>query len=130
MASISREQLQKINNQCFNDWELDLHYYLMYGEKKLQKRIELDDTHYLRFTLYFNYKNMINLNWNKTKIEGNFGVSEGLGKDKLLDNTQYTRKSVNKLIELTKILDDKTLLEYNETTGVSHNFMFVDSPSF
>jgi len=43
MATITKEQVQKINNSCSNDWKLDLEFYLLYGEKQLVKHIDLDN---------------------------------------------------------------------------------------
>ena len=47
MASLSKEQRQKINNECQNEWELDVHYFLFHNEKTLIKRIQKDDKHCL-----------------------------------------------------------------------------------
>ena len=54
VPSIKREQIQKINNACGNDWELDTLYYMSYGQKTLIKRIDLDEESYLQLELYYN----------------------------------------------------------------------------
>ena len=34
MAKITREQIQKINNKCKNDWELDIQFFIFHNEKR------------------------------------------------------------------------------------------------
>lgn len=65
MATITKEQVRKINNSCNNDWKLDLEYYLYHGEKQLVKHIDLDNEHYLEFSLHYNSSNQIVLSINK-----------------------------------------------------------------
>ena len=40
---ITKKQVDNINNQCANGWELDVQYFLFHGEKTLIKQIQLDD---------------------------------------------------------------------------------------
>lgn len=132
MARITREQIQKINNKCSNDWRLDIQYYLFHNEKTLIKQIKLDDEHYLEFTLHYNYKNQIALRISKYHHkEGDyFATSSGLGKSKILDETQATRKIFNNLIDFTKTLNDEECMKINTETRVTKSPMFVASEEF
>ena len=132
MATINFQKAREITSKCFNEWEIDYQYLLYHNEKQLQKTIYLNDekTEYIRYRLYFDFENKIMLNWNKGKIENGFGVSQGFGKHKIIDETTYTRKSINKLIELTESLTDEILNNYNKETSVTRNSIFVASPDF
>lgn len=132
MAKITREQIQAINSKCKNGWELDIQYFLFHNEKTLRKIIELDKEHYLEFTLNFNYKNQISLRISKFyhKAGDNFASSNGLGKSRILDETPAPRKSINKLIEITKTLNDDELMKINNETDVIRSPIFVPSEAF
>ena len=43
MPKITKQQIEKINNKCMNDWRLDVQYYLYHSEKELIKKIDLDE---------------------------------------------------------------------------------------
>lgn len=128
MPSIKREQIQKINNECSNDWELDTFYYLSHGEKTLIKRIDLDEEYYLHFRLDYNSYNQINLRIDKYKIDKatGYGVSHGQGKYKILDETKAKRKNINKLIELTHELDNNKLMEIKQSASISSGYGIVE----
>jgi hypothetical protein len=132
MARITREQIQKINEKCSNHWELDDEYYIFHNEKTLIKKIDLDNEHYLEFTLRYNYKNQISLHISKFfhKKDDYFATSNGLGKSKIIDNTEYTRKNVNNLIDFTKKLNDEELMTINAMTEVTKTPIFVASEEF
>ena len=132
MGKITREQLQKINNNCRNNWELDIQYFIFHSEKTLKKIIELDTEHYLEFRIDYNYNNQITLFINKFyhKANDEFATSNGLGKKKILEESPAPRKSINKLIEFTKTLTDDELMKINNETDVIRNIMFVPSETF
>lgn len=132
MGKITREQIQKINNKCMNDWKLDVEYYIYHKEKTLVKQIKIDDENYLQCELIYNNKNQIVLYIRKFFQEKNscFAVSTGLGKRKILDDTKAKRKNVNNLIEYTKQLNNVKLLEINKNTQVTKNSLFVESEEF
>ena len=132
MGKITQEQIKNINSKCMNDWRLDVEYYIFHNEKTLIKHIKLDDEHYLEFALRYNYKNQISLHISKFyhKQGEYFSSSSGLGKSKVLNETQAKRKNVNDLIEFTKSLTDKELMEINRTTEVTKSCMFVASEQF
>lgn len=132
MAKITKEQMQKINSKCMNDWRLDVQYFLFHSEKTLIKHIKIDDEHYLEFRLSFNWKNQISLRISKYhhKQGDYFATSEGLGKSKILDSAEHTRKSINNLIEYTKTLADYELMQINAETRVTKSPIFIASEEF
>jgi len=133
VASITKAQILKINNACSNDWKLDTFYYLSHSEKTLIKRINLDEESYLQFRLDYNSCNQINLRISKYHKEKgtDFAVSHGLGKSKILVETQAKRKNINNLIELTHELDNNKLMEINQNTPVSKGYgIIVESENF
>lgn len=132
MGKITQEQIKKINSKCMNDWGLDVQYYIFHNEKTLIKQIKLDNEYFLEFALRYNYKNQISLHISKFyhKQGDFFASSEGLGKSKILNETQATRKNLNNLIELTKNLTDEELMTVNAETPVTRSPIFVASENF
>ena len=132
MAKITKQQIENINKKCTNDWRLDVEYYLFHNEKTLIKHIKLDNEHYLEFALRYNYKSQISLHISKFQHrQGDyFASSEGLGKSKILDETQVTRKNVNNLIEFTNRLTDDECMRINAETQVTKSCIFVASEEF
>ena len=92
MATITKEQVQKINNSCSNDWKLDLEYYLYHGEKQLVKHIDLDNEHYLQFSLHYNSNNQIALHINKFYHKPNDYFASANRNGKTCNIRQYTSK--------------------------------------
>ena len=132
MGKITQEQIKKINSKCMNDWGLDVQYYIFHNEKTLIKQIKLDNEYFLEFALRYNYKNQISLHISKFyhKQGDFFASSEGLGKSKILNETQATRKNLNNLIELTKNQTDEELMTVNAETPVTRSPIFVASENF
>ena len=132
MPKITKQQIENINKKCMNDWRLDVEYYLFHNEKTLIKHIKLDNEHYLEFALRYNYKNQISLHISKFHHrQGDyFASSEGLGKSKILDETQATRKNINNLIEFTNRLTDDECMRINAETQVTKSCIFVPSEAF
>lgn len=133
MAKITQKQINDINNQCMNNWELDVQYYLFHNEKTLIKQIEIDKQNYLEFALRYNYKNQVSLHISKFyhKENEDFASTSGMGKSKVLDTRPVKRKTVNKLIEFTRDLTDNTLIEINKNTEVSKsNGLILQSEEF
>ena len=132
MGTITREQIQKINGKCKNNWRLDVQYYIFHSEKTLIKHIQLDEEHYLEFALRYNCKNQITLHISKFyhKQGDYFASSNGLGKSKIIDNSQTTRKNVNNLIELTNGFTDEELMKINAETEVIKSPIIVASEEF
>lgn len=133
MAKITQEEIDKVNSRCRNDWQLDVKYFLMYKEKILIKRIELDEQNFLEFLLRYSSENKIQVHISKFfhKPEEPFASTSGMGKTAILDDTAVARKNVNKLIEYTKELTDEKLLEINKNTEVSRsNGLILQSEDF
>lgn len=119
MAKINKEQVQRINDKCSNDWIVDTIHLVSFGEKQLLKRLTTDNKGFLEFTIYYNSDNQILLRISKFEyINGcdSLAVNNGVSKCKILDETKSKRKSVDKLVNFTNILTDKKLLEINSNT--------------
>lgn len=121
MPSITKEQVDSTNAKCSNGWKLDVEYYLSHGEKTLIKCVTLDEKNYLEFTIRYNYKNQISLHISKFYHEKGdyFASTHGMGKNKVLNEIQAKRKSVNNLIEFTRTLTDEVLRKINNDTEVA-----------
>lgn len=133
MGKITKQEILKINNKCFNNWSLDVEYFIYYNEKTLIKQIQIDKENYLEFALRYNYNKKISLHISKFyhKKNENYASTSGLGKSKVLDETPAKTKNVNKLIELTKILNDEELLKINENAPViKSGGLFIASEEF
>ena len=133
MAKITTKQIQQINNACSNGWQLDTQYFLFHNEKTLIKCIELDEEHYLQFSLNYNYKKQISLHISKFyhKQGESYASTNGLGKSKVLVETPAKRKTINDLILLTGGLDNIKLMKINEDTPVSNGGgLFLQSEEF
>lgn len=132
MPNITKQQIQKINEKCQNDWQFDVEYYLFHNQKTLIKQIKLDEEHYLEFALRYDYKNRISLHIGKFEHKPNayFASSNGLGKSKILDETPATRKNLNVLIDITKTLNDEECLKINAETQVTKSPIFIASEEF
>lgn len=127
MECITRQQLENINNKCSNGWKLDTFFYQTHSEKTLTKQIQTDDEHYLEFRLRYNLDNQITLHIsnNYHKKGEYFAVSDGLGKNRILDEIQAPRRNLNKLIDFTKELTDTELLEINKNTKVASGYGLI-----
>lgn len=130
---ITHEQIMKINKMCDNDWHLDVQYYLYHNEKTLIKQIDLDETHYLEFRLYYNNQNQVSLHISKYYHgEGDtFASSHGLGKNAIIEEIPTKRKMINNLIEYTSTLSNEELLKINKNTPVATGYgIIVPSEDF
>lgn len=131
MSKISKEQIQKINEKCKNNWKIDIQYLIFHNEKQLYKTLELDQEHYLQFELGYDSNNQIILRISKYhhKQGDIFSTSNGLGKKKILSDTQ-NRKNINALIEYTSKFTDEKLLNINSHTEVIQSSVILASDSF
>lgn len=134
MAKITREQIQEINNKCSNGWKLDVQHYLNFSEKTLLKNIEIDDKTFLQFSLGYNYNKQISLHISKfAYLENGNGlaITEGMGKNTILDETKYSKKTINNLIIITPRLTDEELLRINSETKIDKgNGLILQSEDF
>lgn len=128
MASITREKVQKINEGAKNNFKLDIQYYLIWKEYKLEKLqlIEGTKNKYNNFRLgYREHRETktneygcsypvytgtydIVLNYNTSLHENGMLITNGLGKDVVIE-TGLTRKSVKDLQKATEKLTDEFL---------------------
>lgn len=129
MANITRERVIKINEACKNDFELDLQYYLMYGQYMLEKRIELDEENYVKAYITFRdykdpnspykytgkYQVYLNVSkWHHAKGDY-FASSSGLGKSVLVSQEIFDKKAVKVLQEFTGNVTAELIMQiYNE----------------
>lgn len=133
MPVITNQQVDSIDKQCSNGWKLDVHYYLFHNEKTLIKKIDIDDENYLEFKLRYNSQNQISLHISKFyhKANDKYASTSGMGKNVVLDFTEYKRKTVNNLIAFTNNLDDKKLMNINKDTKVSSGYgLIIESEEF
>lgn len=86
MATITREQAQKLTAKMSNGWNFDTYYYIMHsGEKVAIKKIVLDGGKYLVSHLWFSERYDWKIQTTDIKIELHIslfsadGVSHGLG---------------------------------------------------
>lgn len=123
MANITTAQVQKYNEKMSNNWKFDLRHFFMHsGEKQPVKVIKLNDTEYIEAQLWFSekYQNFrqvgleINLHISKFTSHGNgMASSSGLGLFRTIPYSK-TRKSFADLQKLTKVIDDKYIMDiYN-----------------
>lgn len=128
MASITREKVQKINEGAKNNFKLDIQYYLIWKEYKLEKLqlIEGTENKYNNFRLGYreHRETKINeygcsypvytgtydivLNYNTSLYENKMLITNGLGKDVVIE-TGLTRKSIKDLQKATEKLTDEFL---------------------
>lgn len=118
MAKITREKVEEINAKCKNGFELDVTMFVMYGEKQVQKYIDLENGKKLRATLSFRdrrfgytFKPVLSLHLSLWEQDfGEMLVSRGLGAT--IDLTEpYERKKFNDIILKTSEFDDNKILE-------------------
>jgi hypothetical protein len=119
MPNITTAQVQKINKRLHNGWTFDLWHFMTHsGEKTVCKEIALDDTHFIKASLYFSetYKNFrrdgleITLHMARFTDTGNgMASSSGLG---LFRRIPYekARRSFADLEKLTEVIDDAYIM--------------------
>lgn len=133
MESMSKKQIQEINNKCNNKWSFDIPYFVYHSEKTLIKKLKVDDTGYLEFRIYYNNENQITLHICNYKYarDGQTATTEGLGKITTLDLKKHKRRIFNNLIAFTDKLTDDELLQINaETKTSSASGLILQSKDF
>lgn len=131
--SMTKKQVEELNNRCKNCWKFDVTYFVYHTEKTFIKRIKLQNEGYLEFIIYYNSNNQVSLHISKfTYLEGqSCSSTQGLGKITIIDNTKYARKNINNLIIITARLTDEELLKINSETKVSESGgLFLSSNEF
>lgn len=122
MASYTREQVEKWNNQLADGWKLDLQQLLYWGNKRPSfkfKKNESDDVLYT-FDLEFSedWQNheflgtySVDIRCQKWIEKDNFMTSHGLGVRKRIGVSVANKKMFKILADMTKKLDKTTLLQ-------------------
>lgn len=132
MAIITKE-VNTINNKCNNGWMLDVQYYMFHNERTLIKQIPIDNEYYLEFRLCYSNKKQILVHISKFHKQPNeqYAVTTGLGKNAIIDETEYKRKNINNLLALTNKLNNFKLMELNKNTRVSSGYgLILESEEF
>ena len=114
--SMTKKQVEELNNRCKNGWKFDVIYFIYHQEKTFIKKIKQDNERYLEFRIYYNSENQIALHISKYTYTNDkaCATTEGLGKITVIDNTKYTRKNINNLIIVTARLTDEELLKISK----------------
>ena len=116
--SMTKKQVEELNNRCKNGWKFDITYFIYHQEKTFIKRIKQQNEGYLEFRIYYNSENQVALHISKFIYTSDkaCATSEGLGKITAIDNTKYIRKNINNLIIVTARLTDEKLLKLDKET--------------
>lgn len=121
MAKITREQAQKINAKCANDFRLDISYFVIWGEKHLKKEITIEgsDSKYSATLMFCD----VWTNHEKVGVEPTLTIDRldptGNDNDFYLVTRLYKanvgdiikRKSMKVLQEMTRSFDDNAVLD-------------------
>lgn len=127
IMKITKEQLEKWNEGCKNDFKVDISYLVYHSEKTLEKRIILDDETYLKchlsfYNKYENYKSVgyyINANISKWKHQGDFDNSYGLGINIKVSDKIYDKKSFKELQKITENITDSIIIDIYKQDTIS-----------
>lgn len=127
MESMTRKQIQEINNKCCNNWKFDTSYFVYHSEKTLIKKFKVDDIGYLQCNLYYNIQNQLTLHISKFEYakDKETASTEGLGKIIILDVKRHKRKIFNNLIAFTDKLTNDELLKINAETKTSAGYGLI-----
>ena len=132
MAKITREQVEKMNNQLHNDFKMDL-MSLVSGDKVPTKKVTLNSKQYVSASLYFrehyskDYKKSIQIDLNISlwhKEENGNAVSHGLGKWYTLEK-DLARKNFKNMVALTEEITSHYVLAIYEGNEEALNNGFI-----
>lgn len=132
MATITKEQIMKLEAQAPEGWHFDWKYYVIHGEKTLRRLIQQDETHVIEARIDYseNYETIRDIyRGTHTRAAGhshislhvstwtvdlatNVGHSFGLGHFENLDNGQHTRKNYKDLCKIAATVTDETIKSY------------------
>ncbi|MGL4802008.1 MAG: hypothetical protein ACRC18_07055 [Cetobacterium sp.] len=124
MANITKEQVIKINSKCDNGFKLDIEYFLIHGEKRLNKQISINKNMMVECKIQFNteYENSQGYNrptgkliptlqftkWSR-RDEDSLYTSSDWGKKKEISNERPARRNMALLQKLTSNFNEDTL---------------------
>ena len=133
MSVITKQEINNINGKCNNGWMLDVQYYMFHNERTLIKQIPIDDEYYLEFRLCYSNKKQILVHISKFHKKPNeqCAVTTGLGKNAIIDETEYKRKNINNLLAFTNKLNNFKLMDLNKNTKISSGYgLIMESEEF
>lgn len=116
MATISTKSIQKINDNCSNNFQFDIQAFVNRGDKNLSKTIHIDQKKLIKATLYYqdevlNYQEtgqkipVLNVSvWIKSTESTIW--SSGLGKFHYYKEKKVLRRNMTVLQEITKEITD------------------------
>lgn len=128
MANITKDKVIKINEGSKNGFKLDIQYYLIWGEYKLEKLEKIEDQENKYHNFRLGYREHVErktneygcsypvytgtydivLNYNTSLYDNQVLITEGLGKDVVI-STDHTRKTIKDLQKATEQLTDDFL---------------------
>lgn len=114
MIEMSKEEIQKVNEQCQNGWAYCIHSNGKYEIEALNKKIDINDKACLEFILYYNEDSQIVLDIVKLKNDIHSNNSDKKIKSKVLYIRQFRFQQLDRLIKNANLLTDEKLLEINK----------------
>ena len=135
MATITREQAIKLENQAPGNWHFDWKYYVLWSEKTIYRSIETEDGGEIRAKLWYveNVEHHVNeygcrwrtpaghyhiemdlTFWRPGNTPG-IMVSSGFGHQQDMDHGRHPRKNYKDLCKMAETITDEDILRiYSE----------------
>ena len=126
MSKITKQQIIKINEECQNNFKLDLQCLMMNEEKTLIKNIDIDEVFNIECKIEHT-KNENNLYNIYLKLSKHKKISDKMTQlvssyyTFILDNKEYKRRNIKDLIKYTELLNDEELQKYINKCDVLTN---------
>ena len=126
MSKITKQQIIKINEECQNNFKLDLQCLMMNEEKTLIKNIDIDEVFNIECKIEHT-KNENNLYNICLKLSKHKKISDKMTQlvssyyTFILDNKEYKRRNIKDLIKNTELLNDEELQKYINKCDVLTN---------
>ena len=126
MSKITKQQIIKINEECQNNFKLDLQCLMMNEEKTLIKNIDIDEVFNIECKIEHT-KNENNLYNICLKLSKHKKISDKMTQlvssyyTFILDNKEYKRRNIKDLIKYTELLNDEELQKYINKCDVLTN---------
>ena len=126
MSKITKQQIIKINEECQNNFKLDLQCLMMNEEKTLIKNIDIDEVFNIECKIEHT-KNKNNLYNIYLKLSKHKKISDKMTQlvssyyTFILDNKEYKRRNIKDLIKYTELLNDEELQKYINKCDVLTN---------
>jgi hypothetical protein len=121
MASYTKAQVEKWNNQLGNGWKLDLQTLVVWNEKRPKFKYKKNESDDILYTFDINFTEdrqgyeylgtySVDVCCQKWREEGDVMISHGLGVRKRIAVSISNKKMFKILADMTKKLDKTTLL--------------------